>query len=610
AYVVVWGDNRSGAYDIYAARVSQSGSVIDPTGFVISNAVGPQGQPAISYDGTNSLVVWADTRGTSNDIFGARVGPGGGVSDPAGLPVSTAAGSQSEPDVVFDGTNHMVVWTDSRSGGADIYGSRVSPAGGVLNASGIAISAATGSQISPSIAHDGSSHLVVWQDDRNGIDQEAIFGTRVTNAGSVVTPAGTLVGALGTPTNRAFRPVAAAGGGTFFAMWWGTAFGLPDATGTRISPGGAVLDPNGILVGTRLPSAAQSQPAIAFDGTNHLVVWSDYRAGNLDIYGTRVAPSGRVIDPVGFVIANATNDQLDPAVTFGGGQYLVTWTDKRSGSPDIYMTAVSTAGVVATPAGTPVSPAAADGTDSALAWNGSRYLVAWSNDPFGFGPSTLYATRVSGGAVQDPGGIAISPIGGKAWSPAVASNGSDFLVTFRDTRSGDSHVYANRVSNAGAVIAPGEFLVANQSGYQSVPTVAFDGTNYFVVYTRSTGLAGAQDLYGTRITPAGAVLDGVTTGKLISGGASDPQYPQLAFNGVYFVVWSQRAGNDDLMYGARIALNGNVQDPNGILLGNGGQGLFQFPSRYPVVAKGAGDDWSVVYDRNFAGIYFRGVSPK
>src|SRR5207249_3978893 len=136
-------------------RVSPAGSVLDPNGIAISLAANNQASPAVAFDGTNYLVVWQDfPGGTYFDIYGARVSPAGTVLDPAGIPISTAAGDQLSPALAFDGTNYLVAWTDPRSGSYDIYGARVSPAGTVLDPSGLAISFAAGGQGSPALAFD------------------------------------------------------------------------------------------------------------------------------------------------------------------------------------------------------------------------------------------------------------------------------------------------------------------------------------------------------------------------------------------------------------------------------------------------------------------------
>jgi len=152
-------------------------------------AMGSQNASAVAFDGTNYLVVWADRRNDHDyDIYGTRVSPAGSVLDPAGIRISIAAGDQEAPAVAFDGTRYLVVWQDYRSGSTyDIYGARVSTAGTVVDASGIAVTTAANSQQVPDVAFDGARYLVVWQDYRSGSNYD-IYGARVSTAGTVFDP--------------------------------------------------------------------------------------------------------------------------------------------------------------------------------------------------------------------------------------------------------------------------------------------------------------------------------------------------------------------------------------------------------------------------------------
>ena len=74
---------------------------------------------------------------------------------------------------------------------------------------------------------------------------------------------------------------------------------------------------------------SQSSPAVAFDGTNFLVVWQDFRSrtDSRHLRGTgepgRCGPR-RLGHPH---LPAAANDQSAPAVAFDGTNFLVVWQD-------------------------------------------------------------------------------------------------------------------------------------------------------------------------------------------------------------------------------------------------------------------------------------------
>ncbi|MBS3780522.1 MAG: hypothetical protein KGY41_09020, partial [Desulfovermiculus sp.] len=74
-------------------------------------------------------------------------------------------------------------------------------------------------------------------------------------------------------------------------------------------------------------------PAMAFDGTNYLVVWQQ-RSGsgpkrNSDIYAQRVSPDGNLLGET-LVICDQEDDQTNPDVAFDGTNFLIVWEDQRN----------------------------------------------------------------------------------------------------------------------------------------------------------------------------------------------------------------------------------------------------------------------------------------
>src|SRR5688500_17818968 len=102
-----------------------------------------------------------------------------------------------------------------------------------------------------------------------------------------------------------------------------------------------------------VPAAGfQVSPAVAFDGQNYLVVWMDGRNPtnhSWDIWGTRVTPSGTILDPVGIPIGTTPVEHTDPAVAFGGGTFLVVWGGQANAVSDIHGARVGPDGSVLDP---------------------------------------------------------------------------------------------------------------------------------------------------------------------------------------------------------------------------------------------------------------------
>jgi hypothetical protein len=564
-FLLVWEDYRNGSdCDIYGARVTPQGTVLDSAGVVISHAANDQRAPAVSFDGANFLVVWEDSRdGSDCDIYGARVTPQGAVLDSAGIAISHAANDQRAPAVSFDGANSLVVWEDYRGGSdCDIYGARVAPQGAVLDSAGIIISHAAHSRYSPAIAFDGANFLVGWREARSGADYN-IYGTRVTPQGAVLDTAGIVISQA---ANDQYSPVLAFDGASFLAVWQDYRNGTNDIYGARVTPQGAVLDTTGIVI----THAAHGQyaPTLAFDGAEFLVAWRDFRSGtDYDIYGARVTPQGAVLDTTGIVISHMANDQWSPAVGFDGANFLVAWQDCRSRSDgDIYGGRMTPQGTLLDSAGVTISQVVNDQWSPATGFDGTDFLVVWEGRRHD-GGYDVYGARVTPeGNVLDSTGIVITQVADSECSPALAFDGVNFLVVWQDERIGTNcDICGRRVSPQGVVLDSEDITISQAAYDQCSPALGFDGTNFLVAWQdKRNGIY--DQLYCTRVTPQGTVLD--SAGIHVSPTSNDQRLPVISFDRSNFlVVWADgRSGTDFDIYGARVTSQGTVLDRSGIAI--------------------------------------------
>lgn len=78
--------------------------------FIVCNEPGVQSEPEVGFDGTNYFVVWTDGRGAKSELYAARVTQSGIVLDPGGIPLLKELDEQTHPSVSFDGENYLVAY--------------------------------------------------------------------------------------------------------------------------------------------------------------------------------------------------------------------------------------------------------------------------------------------------------------------------------------------------------------------------------------------------------------------------------------------------------------------------------------------------------------------
>jgi hypothetical protein len=401
-----------------------------------------QDTPQVASDGTNALVVWRDYRnGHGNgDIFGAIVAADQSIVL-TNIPISTQAGTESSPNVAFDGTNYIVVWGDRRGGAADLYGARVSPAGEVLDADGVLLAGGAFDQRRPALAFDGTNFLVVYE-ETSSLATVGISAKRIAPDLTVVDASPV---SLATEGEDAGYPDVVFDGVNFVAAWTETYLDNADVMVRRVSPAGVALSPIP-LTDDNDQTTDYRAPALVFDGANTMIAYVGYQAqGGSAISGQRVDLNGSVVDTTPIVF-----------VTYGDP------TGGVLGGPD-------------------------------LAWDGTDYVLAY----WGAGDYSLFGQIVR----VDSTGAQTSVRRGSASNPRVTMIGDVALVASVE-RALDSDdqpgVFTSGFAANDETIAGGP--LAGVPGPQDHRTISFGDGVYLLVWYDHTGVYASR--FGSNLEPS------------------------------------------------------------------------------------------------------------
>ncbi|MBI5361697.1 MAG: hypothetical protein HZA53_00870 [Planctomycetes bacterium] len=300
----------------------------------------------------------------------------------------------------------------------------------------------------------------------------------------------------------------------------------------------------------------------AFDGAHFVVA---LEGGSAPHYA-----GVRRIDTLGQLVgglATLAFDAHEPRLASGGGQTLVAAIDRASG-PDHDVSAQ-----ILGPGGAfgpvlPISRAGGKETVLGVGSDGTDFLVVYERE---VSPATeqgvVRGRVVSAAGVVGPELAISSGLGDHARND-VAFDGSNYLVVWTDDLF-DSEVRGRFISSAGVLGA--EFAIDSSPAVsdESV-TLAFDGANYLVVFGDEFGAPQGWDLYARPVSPAGAVGGLIT----LSTELHHQALQHVVFDGANFLVsWTdlRNDANDDFVCdtgeGTCIDVLGRRVSPAGALVG-------------------------------------------
>jgi len=420
--------------------------------------------PVIARATQSSLVVWKQSY---NRLLGSRLATDGTILDPQSLAIHQpeTVDGPLVPVVASNGTDFLVLWSGSIAGSGyavSITAERVSGDGEVGRSREVAHgSTASGLRpagFEPVVASNGSEYLVVWGHgdtvfhDPGSTALYSIEAARVSSTGQLLDYPPLVLRTFS--AENPFGVYSQFGGGlgvTYdgeqYVVVWN--IGLPDDTSNDGDP--FPETPDAPIVVQRVSDTGQIGSPIQTPWRSSLnsppptISWGDSQGLVVFAHGPRILAGLVNRDPLALdepaVLLTghrASGNDARSSVAWDGTNYWVSWKDSRRVThDDVYLTRVSTDGVVLEPTGIPLSlgdSGPENGTSGAqLVSTPGRVLAAYTR--FGLEPevfnyvlhgrwlSSALAQGGQGGQGGTPGGSAGATYGGGGQSSTPAGSG-------------------------------------------------------------------------------------------------------------------------------------------------------------------------------------------
>jgi hypothetical protein len=226
---------------------------------------------------------------------------------------------------------------------------------------------------------------------------------------------------------------------------------------------------------------------------------------------------------------------------WNGTQFGLAWGDTRDGAGmkgEIYFAALDARGA-RTGGDVRITTTTGVSTHPALAWNGSRYGLVYSDDTPGNLELYFQLLEANGALVGGPTRLTTAA-GSSDWADVVWT-GTEFAVVFTDERVSvaNADIYFVRVSASGQKLGA-ESKVTTDTAKQNYAILKWSGTEFGVSWT-DFRRSGGREVYFRRLSATGAPVGSEVN---VSDTPTDSAWSDLTWNGAaWALVWHEASSS-------------------------------------------------------------------
>jgi len=431
----------------------------------VIEAVNPVNISAISDFEGGAFIFWQDNRsGFQSDIYFLHTDANGHASFRAdGKSVSSLSEDKGNPiSVKCTPGDAVVVWHNLKGNeGGNLFAQKVHSNGKLgWSNKGIAITRVKDNitDFSVDSDKDGFTYAAFITKDPDLIEDYKIGFQKITSGGKLMIDS-TSIWVFKSRNNKTGSSIVSDGAGGAYILWIESNEKSSIIYGQHVDPGGRHTWGEKALRLSETSSSVISFSAALVDSNNVYFAYQTLKGGK-KIRQQLVTKKGTLLwGTNGKEISKLKSSQTNPQVIISKKEIILSWTNELNGDKDIYIQKYDTKGnTIWKSGGLPV-----------LSFKGSQFgqklisdgyggaIISWIDSRIENSRANLYGQRINkkGEKVWDEEGLPIASFHNseKSYLSLISDTKGGAVAIFREKRSNDAAIYAQKIFNTGTYIS-------------------------------------------------------------------------------------------------------------------------------------------------------------